>query len=116
MLPVPSLPYNPAMFTFIELAPFAAVRDKYLDDDQFGELQTFLAEHPDAGDVIPGSDGCRKLRWSAPGRGKRGGARVIYFLRLSAETIVLVTLYGKNVRDNIEPGVLKSLREKFDHG
>ena len=45
------------MLTFIELSSFAAVRDKYLDDDEFMALQAYLGEHPDAGDVIPGSGG-----------------------------------------------------------
>jgi len=54
--------YIPAVFTFIELPPFAAVRDKYLDDDELAALQWHLIENPEAGDVIPGSGGCRKLR------------------------------------------------------
>jgi hypothetical protein len=81
-------------FTFIELQPFAAVRDKYLNDEEFAELQSYLAMHPEAGDVIPRSGGCRKLRWAAEGRGKRGGVRVVYFLRLRPGQIVLRT-YGK---------------------
>jgi len=103
------------MLTFIELPTFASVRDKYLDDEEFADLQTFLIEQPEAGDVIPGSGGCRKLRWSTAGRGKRGGIRVIYFLRLVGGEIVLVTLYAKNVRSMIEPGLLKLLREAFEN-
>jgi len=61
------------MLTFIELNPFATVRDKYLNDDEFATFQLYLAEHPDAGDVIHHSGGCRKLRWAIEGRGKRGG-------------------------------------------
>ena len=104
------------MLTFIELDPFAAVRDRYLDDDEFAELQWYLAGQPDAGDVIPRSGGCRKLRWSVAGRGKRGGARVIYFLRLASGQIVLVTMYAKNVRENINPALLKRLKERFENG
>jgi len=104
------------LLTFIELQPFAAVRDKYLDDEEFADLQRHLAEHPDSGDVIPHSGGCRKLRWSAEGRGKRGGVRIIYFLRVAPGQIVLVTMYAKNVRDNIDPGILKRLREAFERG
>jgi mRNA-degrading endonuclease RelE of RelBE toxin-antitoxin system len=91
------------MFTFIELHSFAAVRDKYLDDDEFAALQHYLADQPDAGDVIPRSGGCRKLRWAIGGRGKRGGVRVIYFLRLDTGHIVLVTLYAKNVQEISTP-------------
>lgn len=104
------------MLTFVELPPFAAVRDKYLDDEEFGELQQYLADFPDAGDVIPGSGGCRKVRWSAEGRGKRGGVRVIYFLRLAHGQVVLVTMYAKNVRDNIDPAILKQLKEAYQNG
>ena len=74
------------MLTFIELAPFASVRDRYLDDDEFARLQQYLVAHPDAGEVISGSGGCRKLRWSAPGRGRRGGVRVIYISALGIGT------------------------------
>ena len=91
------------MVTFVELPPFAAVRDKYLDDDEFAAFQLYLADHPDSGDVIPHSGGCRKLRWAIEGRGKRGGVRVIYFLRLNSGQIVLVTMYAKNVVENIDP-------------
>ena len=104
------------MHTFIELQPFAAVRDKYLNDEEFAVFQHYLAAHPDAGDVIPRSGGCRKLRWTTEGRGKRGGVRVIYFLRLNSGQIVLVTMYAKNVQDNIDPNLLKRLKEVFENG
>lgn len=104
------------MFTFIELHPFAAVRDKYLNDDEFAALQLYLAEHPDEGDVIPHSGGCRKLRWAIEGRGKRGGVRVIYFLRLNPDQIVLVTMYAKSAQGNIDPKLLKRLKEVFTNG
>jgi hypothetical protein len=104
------------MHTFIELQPFAAVRDKYINDEEFAVFQHYLAAHPDAGDVIPRSGGCRKLRWTTEGRGKRGGVRVIYFLRLNSGQIVLVTMYAKNVQDNIDPNLLKRLKEVFENG
>ena len=103
------------MYTFIELKPFADVREKYLDDDEFITLQQYLIANHETGDVIPRSGGCRKIRWSAEGRGKRGGVRIIYFLKLPPGTIVLVTMYAKNVRDTIDSGILKRLKEHFDH-
>ena len=103
------------MFTFIELRPFADVRDVYLSDDGFAELQFYLAEHPEAGDVIPHTGGCRKLRWALGGRGKRGGVRVIYFLRLDPDQIVFVTMYAKNVQENIDPKLLRRLKEMFEN-
>jgi hypothetical protein len=108
------MPYNRPLLSFIELAPFSRAREAYgLDDAEFAELQTALLADPEAGDVIPGSGGCRKLRWRAQGRGKRGGYRVIYFLRTAAGSIVLVLLYAKNVRDDVEPELLRKLKEKF---
>jgi hypothetical protein len=104
------------MFVFVELNPFAAVRDKYLSDDEFVALQLYLMEHPEDGDVIPYSGGCRKLRWAVRGRGKRGGVRVIYFLRLDPGQIVLMTMYAKNVQENIDPKLLRRLKEVFENG
>lgn len=104
------------MFQFIEMHPFAAAREKYLDDDEFIALQVYLAANPEAGDVIPASGGCRKLRWALQGRGKRSGSRVIYFLQLAQGQIVLVTMYAKNVQANIDPGLLRQIRESFKHG
>lgn len=109
------MPYK--LWAFIELAPFARAREAYgMDDAEFSELQAALLGDPEAGEVIPRSGGCRKMRWHAQGRGKRGGYRVIYFLRTAAGAIVMVTLYAKNVRDNIEASVLKKLREVYEHG
>ena len=102
------------MFTFIEREPFARAREALLDDSEFTRLQLHLLAHPEAGDVILGADGCRKLRWSLAGRGKRGGARVIYFLRLRSGEVVLVTMYAKNVRDNIDPKLLRELRRQYE--
>ena len=104
------------MLTFIELSPFASIRDKYLNDEEFALFQFYLSVHPDTGDVIPHSGGCRKLRWAIEGRGKRGGVRVIYFLRLKSGQIVLVTMYAKNVQENIDPKVLRLLKEVFENG
>ena len=70
-------------FEFIELSSFAEIRDSLFTDDEFLELQLYLCQQPAAGDTIPGTAGCRKLRWAARGKGKRGGARVVYFIRLT---------------------------------
>lgn len=91
------------MLTFIELEPFARAREAMLYDSELSRLQMHLLAQPEAGDVIPGLDRCRKLRWALSGRGNRGGARVIYFLRLKSGEVVLVTMYAKNVRDNMIP-------------
>ena len=56
------------------------------------------------------------MRWAIEGRGKRGGVRIIYFLRLNSGQIVLVTIYAKNVQDNVDPNLLKRLKEGFENG
>ena len=101
-------------YEFIELAPFAAVRDELFSEGQFLELQWQLRQRPEAGEVIPETGGCRKIRWKVPGKGKRGGARVIYFLRTEAGQIVLVAAYGKNEREDIPRRLLRTLKEHFN--
>ena len=68
----------------------------------------------EAGDVIPGSGGLRKVRWARAGMGKRGGARVIYFTRNERGEVVLLLVYAKAKFDNISADVLKAIKEKFD--
>jgi hypothetical protein len=85
------------MFQFVEASAFSRHREEYLDDEGLRALQIALVREPEAGDMIPGAGGIRKLRWSDPrrGKGKRGGLRVIYYLFLSDEEIWLLALYGK---------------------
>ena len=64
--------------------------------------------------MIPRSDGCRKVRWAVKGRGKRGGVRVVYFNRLADDTIWLLTMYAKNVREDIDVKILVRIRETLD--
>ena len=104
------------MFTFIESAAFARVLPVYLDDDEYAELQQFLMEHPEAGDMIPGSGGVRKLRWKRKGMGKRGDLRVIYFVRYQPNEFWLLTLYAKAKQENVPAHLLKQLKEAFEHG
>ncbi len=70
-----------------------------------------LLARPDAGKVIPGSAGFRKLRWAAEGRGKRGGLRVIYYWFTAQDTILLLFIYPKNAQDNLTPDQLKQLKK-----
>ncbi|MDB6101651.1 MAG: hypothetical protein JWO52_1650 [Gammaproteobacteria bacterium] len=102
------------MLTIAEADIFSATWPKYWTPEEFGDFCAWLALNPDAGDVIPGSDGCRKVRWVVKGRGKRGGVRVIYFNRLADGTIWLLTMYAKNVREDIDVKVLIKIREMVD--
>src|SRR4030065_1849705 len=83
---------------FVELTPFIAFRTEQWSDEDLRSLQNFLLATPDAGDVIPGGSGLRKLRWSAKGRGKRGGARVIYYRHVTKERIYLIFAYLKSAQ------------------
>jgi len=81
-----------------------------LSDEEYRLFQTALLKRPDAGKVIPGSGGLRKIRWSAEGRGKRGGVRVIYYWFTSQGTILLLFMYPKNAQEDLTPSQLKQLK------
>ena len=70
--------------------------------------------NPKAGDLIRGSGGARKLRWGVAGRGKRGGVRLIYYLRSQQGEIWMLTLYAKNEAESIPAHVLKKIKEELD--
>lgn len=110
------MPYYVGMFEFIESPFFTKAVLQYLTDDAYGKLQEHLNANPEAGAVVPGSGGVRKLRWGLAGRGKRGGLRVIYYLRQEQGQIWMLTLYGKNVQENISAHLLKQMKEAIDDG
>ena len=102
------------MISFVETKLFTRLVQEYLSDDEYSELQQVLLVNPEAGPVITGSGGVRKLRWGVAGRGKRGGIRVIYFLRTRQGQIWMLTLYPKNVAENIPVHVLKQIKDEID--
>lgn len=102
------------MFSFIETKLFSRLVADTLSDEEYRELQRVLVNDPEAGDLIPGSGGIRKLRWRISGRGKRGGIRVIYYARSRREEIWMLTLYAKNVVENIPAHVLRQIKEEID--
>jgi hypothetical protein len=98
--------------TFEEDPSFTDKALRLLGEDSIQDLQLFLWEQPDAGDVILGSGGCRKLRWAAKGHGKRGGAWVIYYWVTEDHRILLLDLYAKNESENLSAAQLKALKAK----
>ena len=96
---------------FVELTPFVAFRDEYWTDEELRALQSFLLVSPEAGALIRGGAGLRKLRWSAQGRGKRGGARVIYYWHVPRYQIYLLYGYAKSKREDLTPQQVKVLAE-----
>jgi hypothetical protein len=104
------------MYTIIETQIFSADAKDIWCEDERAEFCTWLAQNPLAGDVIPGSGGCRKVRWARAGMGKRGGTRVIYFNRLENGVIYLLVIYAKAVRGNIPAHLLKAIKGAIEHG
>jgi hypothetical protein len=90
---------------FIEAPLFTRLLPDYLAEDDYIALQLFLVRDPEAGDLIPGTGGFRKLRWADPrkGKGKRGGLRVIYYHFVGDNQIWFITLYGKDEMKDLSP-------------
>jgi hypothetical protein len=99
------------MLTLIEHSAFTRFVSDWLTDDDYRRFQQQLAEDPEAGDVIPGMGGLRKIRLALPGRGKRGGARVLYLLFLRAEAVVLVYAYTKGDFEDLPPEKKRVVRQ-----
>ena len=85
--------------------------EDYWTEDERGAFAAWIAVNPESGDVIPGSGGCRKVRWSRTGTGKRGGVRVIHYNQLADGRIYLLLIYAKSARENIPANVLLKIKE-----
>jgi len=103
------------MFTVAETETFTKQSKRYWGKEECDAFITFIANHPDAGDTVPGSGGVRKVRWRAKGKGKSGGVRVIYYNMLERGTIWLLLIYGKNVKENIPANVLRQVKEVVEN-
>jgi len=103
---------------FVEASHFSRQLARYLADEDYRLLQKFLAEHPDAGAIIRGSGGVRKVRWASRGKRKSGGVRIIYYWVRAQARIHLLLIYGKGDKENLMPQDLRRVRallEEFDH-
>jgi hypothetical protein len=101
---------------FIETPVFTRRLQELLDEDVYAEFQVKLAKHPDAGDLIEGTGGIRKLRVASSGRGKRGGSRVIYYHFVADAQIALLLIYPKSEKDDLsaeERAALRRIVEKW---
>jgi mRNA-degrading endonuclease RelE of RelBE toxin-antitoxin system len=99
---------------FVETPTFAKRVLGLLSDDSYAALQTHLAKHPAAGDIIRGGGGLRKIRWAAKGHGKRGGVRVIYYWWTGKDRISMLFVYPKNELDDMSAAQLKLLRQALE--
>ena len=87
--------------TFVETARFLKDVKSMMSDSEREELVAFLGSNPAAGEIIPETGGVRKIRWALAGRGKRGGARVIYYFHNERLPVFLLAAYGKNEKANL---------------
>ena len=92
---------RPVPVSVVETPEFLAAARRIMDEEERGLLVDYLARNPAAGDLVPGTGGVRKLRWALEGRGKRGGARVVYYYHSDTMPIFALTAYAKNERADI---------------
>ena len=96
---------------FIETSVFTRQLRELLPDDEYRNLQLALLLRPEAGPIIPGGGGLRKIRWGLPGKGKRGGVRMIYYWDKARDCIYMLLIYPKNRQENLTPDQLRTLRK-----
>jgi hypothetical protein len=106
--------YACAMLTVIETPLFQRQWPLYWTEEERGAFCAYIAQRPEASDVVPESGGLRKVRWRRPCSGKSGGVRVVYYSRTAAGEIVLLTLYAKSKTDNLTGPRLKAIRDALE--
>ena len=102
------------MLTVVESPIFQKLWPKYWDEDERAEFASFIALDPEAGAVIRGSGGVRKVRWAREGTGKSGGVRIIYLIRNEVGEVYLLTLYAKSESESISTTTLKEIRRALE--
>ena len=101
---------------FFETAIFTKRILEILTDEEYSLLQADLIKKPDRGALIPGARGLRKLRWASGGKGKRGGARVIYYWYTEDEEIYMIYAFKKSEQADLSPSQLKMLAQYVKQG
>lgn len=102
------------MFTIVETETFERLWPYYWTDQVHDEFITFITENSEAGDVVKGTGGMRKVRWNRTGSGKSGGVRIIYFNRTANGEIWLVFIYAKSKMDSISAKTLKEIKYEIE--
>lgn len=100
---------------FIEATTFTKYVYDYLTEEEYIGLQSFLLQNPESGKVVRGSGGVRKVRWAMAGRGKSGGARVIYYFKKQDDEIWLLTIYGKSEIESIPAHILRQIAKELEN-
>ncbi len=98
------------MITVAETGEFQRKARRLLKEVERDSLIWYLSEHPESGDLMEEAGGIRKFRWGMEGRGKRGGARVIYYYHSDRMPLYLLSIYGKNEKDNLTASEKRDLR------
>lgn len=101
---------------FIEAIAFTKHVFDYLSVKEYQGLQNFLLLYPEAGKIVRGSGGVRKIRWAIAGKGKSGGVRVIYYFKKQDDEIWLLTIYSKNEIESIPAHVLRQIAKEIENG
>lgn len=103
------------MLRIIEAPLFSKQWPDYWTEEEHGAFMSCLANEPESGAVIPGSGGCRKVRWRLDGSGKRGAVRVIYTAQLASGALVVLLIYGKSATENIPAHMLRKIAKELNH-
>jgi len=94
----------------IETSIFTKQVQKLLSDDEYADLQMLLVQQPEIGQLIVGGGGLRKVRWKMPGKGKRGGVRVIYYWAVRPNQLLMLMIYPKSQQEDLAPEQLRVLK------
>ena len=99
---------------YVESKIFTKLLPDYLSDEEYRGLQNHLALYPEAGDLIKGTGGIRKVRWAQGGKGKSGGVRVIYYWQTAEDEIYFLTLYSKGEATDLTAEQRKILKRMVE--
>jgi hypothetical protein len=99
--------------TVLETEEFVIAAERLMTEGKRAELVMFVAANPEAGDIVPETGGVRKLRWAIEGRGKRGGARVIYYYHSERLPIVMLDMYAKNAKADLTKAERNAMKRRI---